>query len=100
LFADSICNVCSGSDVDGEHQRAEVVVMSSISLSLLWWQESKPVSMDTSESSPFVAKADMNETQDMYKRYKSLQKQLEFLETQEEYLKDEMKVGAWVHFLF
>ena len=31
--------------------------------------------------------------EDLYKKYKSLQKQLEFLDIQEEYIKDEMKVG-------
>lgn len=51
--------------------------------------------MDTASESPTltVSKADLAEPEDLYKRYKTLQKQLEFLETQEDYLKDEMKVG-------
>jgi len=34
--------------------------------------------------------------EDLYLKYKALQKQLEFLETQEEYLKDDMKVNRTV----
>ena len=37
-------------------------------------------------------KAPVEAPEDMYKKYKILQKQLEFLTTQEDYLKDEMKV--------
>ena len=49
--------------------------------------------MNTSEQpAPFVPKPDLEEPEDLYKRYKTLQKQLEFLEIQEDYLKDEMKV--------
>lgn len=45
------------------------------------------VSMDISET----PKED-NKAEDLYKQFKVLQKQLEFLDIQEEYIKDEMKV--------
>lgn len=50
----------------------------------------KPASMAVDEAAP-VKKVEAVPT-DLYKRYKELQKQLEFLNVQEEYIKDEMKV--------
>jgi 26S proteasome regulatory subunit T3 len=49
--------------------------------------ETGPVSMDI--STPKESK----EADDLYKKFKVLQKQLEFLDIQEEYIKDEMKVS-------
>jgi 26S proteasome regulatory subunit T3 len=48
--------------------------------------EDGPVSMELSETPKTDAEAD-----DLYKKFKVLQKQLEFLDIQEEYIKDEMK---------
>jgi len=50
--------------------------------------EPAPSKMDIAEPS---AKDEPASPEDLYKKYKSLQKQLEFLEIQEEYIKDEMK---------
>jgi len=41
-------------------------------------------------SRPMDLSDDMSE-EDLYKRYKELQRELEFINTQEEYIKDEMK---------
>lgn len=43
------------------------------------------------EIADFTVKDESSAQEDLYKKYKSLQKQLEFLEIQEEYIKDEMK---------
>jgi hypothetical protein len=43
-----------------------------------------------------IEKADLAQPEDLYKKYKMLQKQLEFLDTQEDYLKDEIKVRSGV----
>jgi len=45
-----------------------------------------PMAMDMA-----VEKVDLAQPEDLYKKYKMLQKQLEFLDTQEDYLKDEIK---------
>jgi len=41
-----------------------------------------------------VEKVDLAQPQDLYVKYKMLQKQAEFLDTQEDYLKDEIKVRS------
>lgn len=54
-----------------------------------------PVSMNIDDT-PKVDK----EADDLYKKFKVLQKQLEFLDIQEEYIKDEMKVRLLYLFYF
>mmetsp|Transcript_71693 Transcript_71693/g.202714 ORF Transcript_71693/g.202714 Transcript_71693/m.202714 type:complete len:178 (+) Transcript_71693:69-602(+) len=49
-----------------------------------------PTAMDVDATTP-MEKTDKQAEEDLYVKYKTLQKQLEFFDIQEEYIKDEMK---------